>query len=79
LDSFFGEQEGDFELAIRSIAAVKEDGELPYRDDPDERRSMEGVVEKRRPVVPARQGWLGWIFGKCIHYRIFKRRNINYC
>lgn len=33
--SFFGEQEGDFELVIRSIAAVKEEVEVRYRDDPD--------------------------------------------
>jgi hypothetical protein len=68
LDSFFSEQEGDFELVIRSIAAVKEEVEVRYRDDLDARTSMEGVDEKRNSVVPTRQGWLGWIFGACVKF-----------
>jgi hypothetical protein len=66
MDSFFGEQEGDFELVIGSISAVKEEVESRYRDDPDAETSMEGVDEKRHSIVPARQGWLGWIFGTCV-------------
>jgi hypothetical protein len=66
LDSFFREQEGDFELTIRSIAAIEEEVEAPYRDNLDGRRLMEVVDEKRELVVPARPGWLGWIFGACV-------------
>jgi hypothetical protein len=66
MDSFFGEREGDFELTVRPIAAVEDDIELPYRDNPDRRRSMEGMDEKREPVVPARPGLLGRIFGACV-------------
>jgi hypothetical protein len=62
--SFFGDQEGDFELGIRSIAAVKK--ESAYRDDPDMRRSMDGVDEKSRPLIPARKGWFGWLIGYCL-------------
>jgi len=43
LRSFFGKQEGDFELVIRSIAAGKEEVEAQYRDDPDAGTSMEGL------------------------------------
>ena len=53
--SFFGEQEGDFALAIRSIAAVAK-SESAYRDDPNVRRSIEGVEEKSGPLIPAGQG-----------------------
>jgi hypothetical protein len=53
--SFFGEQEGDFELVIRSITVVKDDVEVRYRDDPDARTSMEGEDEKRNSIVPAGQ------------------------
>jgi hypothetical protein len=63
--SFFGDQEGDFKLGIRSIAAVKKE-ESAYRDDPDMRRSMEGEDEKRYPPIPAKQGWLGWLIGYCL-------------
>jgi hypothetical protein len=65
--SFFGEQEGDFELTIRSIAAVKKGSEsAPYRDDPEIRSSLEGVDEKWGRPVPARQGWFDWLIGGCV-------------
>jgi hypothetical protein len=47
MNSFFGEQKGDFELVIRSIAAVKEEAEGRYRDGPDAAMSIEGVDEKQ--------------------------------
>lgn len=63
--SFFGDQEGDFEMVIRSIAAVKKE-DSAYRDDPHTRRSMEGVDEKRRSPGQARQGWFSWLIGYCL-------------
>jgi len=72
--SFFGEQEGAFEMCVRSIAAVKgeelgadmedaRDGR--YRDNPDSRRSMDEIDEKMGAVASNRHGWfesmkLGW-------------------
>jgi hypothetical protein len=62
MDSLFGEQEGDFGLVIRSIAAVKEEVESRYRDDPDAETSIEGVDEKRHSIVPAgKDGWVGYL------------------
>jgi hypothetical protein len=64
--SFFDEQEGDFQLVIRSIAAVKEEAEARYRHDPKGRISIEGGDEKGHSVGSTRQGWLGWIFNVCV-------------
>jgi len=50
--SFFDKQEGDFQLVIRSIAAMMEEAEARYRDDPEGRISNRG----RR-----REGTLSWI------------------
>jgi hypothetical protein len=54
LRSFFGEEEGDFELVIRSIVVVKREVEAQYRDDRDAGTSMEGGDEKRDSIVLVR-------------------------
>ncbi len=64
--SFFGEQEGDFELVIRSISAVAEELGPPYRDDPDGGTLTDVVDEKRDSAASTRQGWLSWIFSACV-------------
>jgi len=69
--SFFDEQSGDFELCLRSIAAVgkeskvavevaKDDLSMPYRDEPEIRRSMDGVDEKVASQPAEELRWLGW-------------------
>lgn len=69
--SFFGDQEGDFELVINSIAAAKTpkqdvaaDFSTPYRDDPMREQTMTSD-EKAAPAPSRRGGWLGWLLG-CI-------------
>lgn len=70
--SFFDEQSGDFELCLRSIAAVgkeskvavevvKDDLSMPYRDEPEIRRSMDGVDEKVASQPAEELRWLGWL------------------
>jgi len=54
--SFFDKQEGDFQLIIRSIAAMMEEAEARYRDDPEGRISIEGGDEKGHSVGSTRQG-----------------------
>lgn len=62
--SFFGDQEGDFELCLTSIAAVKkqDSSQSPYRDEEEVRRSMEGIDEKGHAGP---QSWMSWLFGVC--------------
>lgn len=63
--SFFDKQDGDFELVVRSISAVKKRREL-YRDDPNARSSSDIVGEKgHADYTKARQGWISWLFGGC--------------
>ncbi|KAI9735090.1 MAG: hypothetical protein M1818_006668 [Claussenomyces sp. TS43310] len=65
--SFFGEQEGNFALVVRSIAVVKKGGSSSAQAEP--RRSlgdsMETLNEKDDLPQPERQGWLRWMFGRC--------------
>lgn len=59
--SFFGEQEGDFELGVLSIAALRTER---YSDNPDDENENEefdektGVHRQRR-----RRGLFGWLTG----------------
>lgn len=59
--SFFGRQEGSFELGIFAIAAVR-----GYRDDPEEFGELgEEIDEKMRE---RRTGWFSWL-GACLGCR----------
>lgn len=59
--SFFGEQDGDFELGVLSIAALRTER---YSDNPDDENENEefdektGVHRQRR-----RRGLFGWLTG----------------
>lgn len=59
--SFFGDQEGPFELGIISIAAVRTER---YLDDPDGEDLNEYMDEKSAPGkhTRRRRGWFGGLF-----------------
>ncbi|KAJ5111126.1 hypothetical protein N7532_001661 [Penicillium argentinense] len=59
--SFFGEQEGSFELDIVSIAALRTER---YMDFPEEEDFHDDMDEKSGAAQPsrARGGWFGWLF-----------------
>lgn len=58
--SFFGEQEGDFELGIVSIAALRTER---YLDNPGEEDLDEDLDEKSGAYRQdrRRRGWFGWL------------------
>ncbi|KAE8153118.1 complex I intermediate-associated protein 30-domain-containing protein [Aspergillus avenaceus] len=64
--SFFGKQEGEFQLDIVSISAFRV---KHYRDDPED-EDYEIIDDKMEddvysPDNPKRQGWLSWFGGCC--------------
>ncbi|KAB5583190.1 complex I intermediate-associated protein 30 [Coniochaeta sp. 2T2.1] len=63
--SHFGEQEGDFSLTMRSIAAQRhEDGNENSGEATPSRQSQqeEAIVEKGQPTTAASKGgWLSWL------------------
>lgn len=71
--SFFGEQEGDFRVVLRSICAVRGGGDEEAAavggedggggETMDEKSSGEG---RRRGTAETRQGWGEWIAGVCV-------------
>ncbi len=62
-DSFFGAQEGDFELAVRSISGFQEDSNCkPYRDDP--LAEIQSRTDEKVADSPAKT-WLGWMLNLC--------------
>jgi hypothetical protein len=64
LFSHFGEQEGDFSLALHSIAAHRHnDGANKSGDDMAPRHSQqsEGIVKKGPDATESRGGWLSWL------------------
>lgn len=60
--SFFGDQDGDFELGVVSIAALRTER---YSDNPDEENQDEEFDEKTGAGRRRRQGWFGWLT-KCL-------------
>ncbi len=61
--SFFGAQEGDFELAIKSISAFEEDkNSKPYRDDP--KAITESPTNEKIANSPRKSGFC-WMFNLC--------------
>lgn len=64
--SFFAQQEGQFELVVSSISAVKRK-EKRYKDDPQARVSMDDLGEKRlmNHGTKEKQSWASWVFGGC--------------
>ncbi|KAJ5119917.1 hypothetical protein N7448_010586 [Penicillium atrosanguineum] len=58
--SFFGEQDGDFELGVVSIAALRTER---YSDDPDEENQEEEFDEKTGADRRRRRGLFGWLSG----------------
>lgn len=64
LTSFFGDQEGQFELGITSIAALRLER---YMDHP-ENEDNEYFDEKLGAFVQQRPTWFGW-FTSCLGCR----------
>jgi hypothetical protein len=58
--SFFGEQDGDFELGLVSIAALRTER---YSDDPDVKNEDENLDEKTDAYHRRRRGLFGWLTG----------------
>ncbi|KAJ6111930.1 hypothetical protein N7523_007991 [Penicillium sp. IBT 18751x] len=56
--SFFGEQDGDFELGVVSIAALRTER---YSDNPDEESQEEEFDEKTDADRRGRRGLFGWL------------------
>ncbi|KAJ5668256.1 uncharacterized protein N7477_006826 [Penicillium maclennaniae] len=56
--SFFGEQDGDFELGVVSIAALRTER---YSDNPDEASEEEEFDEKTDADRRGRRGLFGWL------------------
>jgi len=57
--SFFGEQDGGFELGLVSIAALRTER---YTDNPDEEQD-EGLEEKIGAYRQRHRGLFGWLAG----------------
>ena len=60
VSSFFGEQAGDFELGVVSIAALRTER---YSDNPDEQDQEEDFDEKAGADRRVRRGLFGWLTG----------------
>jgi hypothetical protein len=62
--SHFGEQEGDFALAIRSIAADRQDSKLQSGPAPiEETKENEGIAGKEPNATASKAGWLSLLTG----------------
>ncbi|OIW25013.1 CIA30-domain-containing protein [Coniochaeta ligniaria NRRL 30616] len=62
--SHFGEQEGDFSLALRSIAAHRHSDKLDKSEDDTASRQgqqSEGIVKKGLDGTASKGGWLSWL------------------
>jgi hypothetical protein len=61
--SFFGEQQGNFQLGIRSVAAVqkKEEAKISLETV----GSLEEEKEVDRKPLKKQQGWSAWVLGCC--------------
>lgn len=60
VSSFFGEQHGDFELGVVSIAALRTER---YSDNPDEENQEDEFDEKTGHDRRGRRGFFGWLTG----------------
>lgn len=56
--SFFGDQEGPFNLHLVSIAALRTER---YMDYPDDEEAAEEMDEKFGYHRPSSRGWFGWL------------------
>lgn len=61
--SFFGEQQGNFNLRIRGIAALKKQDEGKVETDASSSTDM--ADEKIRFNVPEKKSWFSWLMGGC--------------
>lgn len=67
--SFFGTQEGEFSLSIKSIVAFKvsdAQGYEPYKDDPNRSETPQAEKSDTTPKDRSQRGWLGRMFGFCV-------------